>query len=49
MTRFAICTACVLTILACFPVSSQSLGTPPLPINPGSQIPAELCAYVGRV
>jgi len=40
MTRTAICMACVLAFMVNFPASPQAVGTPPLPINPGSQIPS---------
>ena len=40
MTRLAICMACVLVCLVCFPARPQTVGTPPLPINPGSLIPS---------
>jgi hypothetical protein len=32
--------ACVLAFMVTFPASPQAVGTPPLPINPGSQIPS---------
>jgi hypothetical protein len=40
MTRFTPGLACILMLLACFPASPQAVGTPPLPINPGSLIPS---------
>jgi hypothetical protein len=40
MNRSAICMACVLAFMVNFPASPQAVGTPPLPINPGSQIPS---------
>lgn len=40
MTRFAIRMACLLAFLVCFLASPQAVGTPPLPINPGSLIPS---------
>src|SRR5947208_8207147 len=40
MTRFTLGLVCILMLLACFPASPQAVGTPPLPINPGSLIPS---------
>src|SRR5437870_2549342 len=40
MTRVTFCVACISTLLVCFPARPQAVGTPPLPINPGSLFPS---------
>jgi hypothetical protein len=41
--------AFVLTIFVCFPASPQAVGTPPLPINPGSLIPSNALPPISTV